>query len=71
MRPRGLRQIEHREDVGLEGALQLLFADVADVLVPMLLAGIVDEDVEAAELLDRLRDGPLAEALVAEIARQW
>ena len=42
-------RIEHREDVGLEGALQLLLGDVGDVLVGMLLAGIVDEDVEPAE----------------------
>ena len=59
---------EHPEDVGLERALQLLLGDVADVLVGMLLAGIVDEDVEPAELVDRPPDRVLAEFLVAEIA---
>ena len=34
----------------------------------MLLAGIVDEDVEAAELVDRLPDRFLAELLVADVA---
>src|SRR5687767_2914037 len=46
MRARRLGHEEHSEDVGLEGALQLLLADLPDVLVPMLLAGIVDEYVE-------------------------
>ena len=36
MRKRGLDHVEHREDVGLEGALQLLFGDFGDVLVGML-----------------------------------
>src|SRR5688500_16817679 len=34
----------------------------------MLLAGVVDEDVEPAELLDGLGDGPFAETLVADVA---
>ena len=37
------------------------FGDVAYVLVRMLLAGIVDEDVDAAERVDHLRDGAVAE----------
>ena len=48
--------------------LQLLLGDVADVLVGMLLAGIVDEDVEPAELVDGLLDRALAEVLVADVA---
>ena len=40
-----------------------------DVIVIMLLAGIVDEDVEAAELVDGLLDCALAESLVADVAR--
>ena len=39
-----------------------------DVLVGMLLAGIVDEDVDAAELGHHLLDRAIAEVLVAEIA---
>src|SRR3546814_6605563 len=48
MRPRGLRHEEHAEDVGLEGAAELLFGDVGDVLVGMLFPGIVDQHVEPA-----------------------
>src|SRR5690606_33828455 len=54
MGPDRLRQIEHAEDVGLEGPFQLLLGDVGDVLVGMLLAGIVDENVDLSEGLDRL-----------------
>src|SRR5437764_1356532 len=68
MRRRGLGQIEHTENVGLEGAPQLLLGDVADVLIRMLLAGIVDEDVESAKLIDRLPDSALTELLVANVA---
>ena len=46
MRQRRLRQEEIAEDVGLERPLELVLGDVADVLVGVLLAGIVDEDVE-------------------------
>ena len=69
MRKRGLRQEEHPEDVGLECPLQLLFGDVADVFVIMLLARIIDEDVELPELFDRLLHGSLAELLVPDISR--
>src|SRR5690606_5088086 len=41
VRPRGLCQVEHRVDVGLERALELFRRDVADVLVRVLLAGVV------------------------------
>jgi hypothetical protein len=34
----------------------------------MLLARIVDEDVQSAELVDRLSDHPIGEILLAEIA---
>src|SRR4029079_7757164 len=40
----------------------------ADVFVGVLLAGIVDENVEPAELVDRLADGSLAELLIANVA---
>src|SRR4029079_12612442 len=54
-------------DVGLEGPPQLLLGDVADVLVGMLLAGVVDQHVAWAELLDRPPDRSFAERLVADI----
>src|SRR6185369_14246068 len=69
VRQRRLRQEEHPEDVGLERPLQLIFGDVADVLIGVLLAGIVDEDVEPAELFDGLSYGVLAELLVSNVAR--
>jgi len=68
VRPRRLGHEEHAEDVGLEGAAELVLVDLRDVLGPMLLAGIVDEDVEAAELVDSLLKGLLAKLLVADIA---
>src|SRR4029079_17460339 len=40
----------------------------ANVFVGVLLAGIVDENVEPAQLVDRLADGSLAELLVADVA---
>ena len=45
-----------------------MLVDVGDVLGPMLLAGIVDEDVEPAELVDGLLDRSFAELLVADVA---
>ena len=48
------------EDVGLEGAEQLLFGNVPNVLVGVLFAGIVDEDIEPSEGIDRLRDRAVA-----------
>src|SRR5438067_9788568 len=68
MREGRLGQIEHSEDIGLEGASQLLLGDVSDVLVRMLLAGIIDEYIEPAELIDRLADRELADLLVADVA---
>jgi hypothetical protein len=65
---RGLDHEEHRVDVGLEGALKLLLADVEDVLVGVLLAGVVDEDVEPAELVHRLGDDRVAMGFLAKVA---
>ncbi len=52
MRARGLDEVEHRKDVGLEGALELFHRDVADILVGMLLTGIVDQHIEPTPLVD-------------------
>ena len=41
--------------------------DIADILVRMLLTGIVDEDIEPAELVDGLLDRAIAEVLVADV----
>src|SRR5215204_570121 len=68
MRQRRLGHEEIAEDVGSEGALDLLRRDLVDVLLRMLLGGVVDEDVEAAEAIDDLLDRLLAEAGVADVA---
>ncbi len=68
MLARRLHHEELREDVGLESAAELRLGDVANVLVGMLLAGIVDEDVEVAERFDHLIDRALAECLAADVA---
>src|SRR5690606_26365077 len=46
----GLGEPEGREDVGGEGALDLLTREVLQRLVRHLEPGVVDEDVESAEL---------------------
>jgi hypothetical protein len=53
---------------GLEGAFQLLLGDVPDVGVGVLLGGVVDQDVEAAELVEDLGHRGEAERLVADVA---
>ena len=61
--------VEHREDVGPERALQLFRADVLQAILRVLLAGIVDQEVEPAERLDRSGHGFAAENLLTDIAR--
>src|SRR5687768_4447856 len=68
VRPGRLDHEEIAVEIGLEGALQLLLGDLLYLLVIMLLAGVVDEDVEPAELIDRLLHRALAEGLVADVA---
>jgi hypothetical protein len=41
--------MEHGEEIGPKGVLQLLGADVLEPVLRMLLAGIVDQQVEPAE----------------------
>lgn len=43
--------VKHREDVASEGALQLLGLDLLNALLVELLGGIIDEHIDAAELL--------------------
>ncbi len=65
---RGLRHVEIAVDIGLEGLGELLFGDIADVFGFFLMGGIVDENVELAELRRSLVHGLFAEALGADIA---
>nr|WP_276602852.1 hypothetical protein [Nannocystis pusilla] len=68
VRQGGLGQEEHREDVGAEGADELRLVDVLELVLGVLLGGVVDEDVEAAEAIDDLADGVAAERAVADVA---
>jgi hypothetical protein len=68
MRQRRLRQEEHSKDIGLERAAKLVLIDVGQILVVMLLAGVVDDDVELAELINGLSNRILAELLVSDVA---
>ena len=70
MLQRGLRDPEHCVDVRLEGVVELLVGDVREVFDGDLLAAVVHEDVEAPELLDRLRDKITAVSRVTEVAGQ-
>jgi len=60
--------VKHRENVGAEGALQLLGADVLQPLLRVLLGGVVDQQVEPAQRADGAGDRVLAERLVADVA---
>jgi hypothetical protein len=55
-------------DVDAEGAVPLLCGDVLDVLVGALEGGVVDEDVELAELGDAALDDESAVLLVPDVA---
>src|SRR5262249_48317904 len=59
-----------REDVRLEGALELLRADPIDGLLRVLFARIVDEHIETAELSNCLLDGLPADRRVANVAAE-
>src|ERR1051326_814343 len=51
---RGPGHEKHGEDVGAEGALKLLGADLSDTLFGVLLGSIVHQNVQAAKLIDHL-----------------
>jgi hypothetical protein len=57
----GLRHEEGGVDVDGEGVKQLLGRDVADAVVQVLHTRIVDQDVDAAERVQRLLHGVLCE----------
>ena len=68
MRQGGLGQVEHAENVGAEGAFELLGGDVGEVFLWVLLGGVVDEDVELAEFLHCLRHSVLTELGIADVS---
>ena len=53
MRNEGLRGEQDRFDVDGENAVELRLLDLHDRLVAMRRAGVVDDDVDAAERVDR------------------
>src|SRR5690606_21739327 len=64
----GPGEVEHREHVGPERTLELLVAEVLEPVDDVLLGGVVDEDVEAAERFDGLRDRVVADRGRADVA---
>src|SRR3546814_12162564 len=66
----GLGHVEVAEDVCLEGALELPGGEIAKVLDLVLFGGVVDQDVEAAVLVDGALHDLAAERLVADVAGQ-
>jgi hypothetical protein len=58
-----------RVEVGFQRAVELLGADLRDVLAAHLEGGVVDEDVDLAEFLHRAFDDGLAVGLLADVAR--
>ncbi len=67
MRQRRFGQEEHREDVGPEGPLQLLGADLFDAVLRVLLCRVVDQNIELTQLADRLLNDLLAVGFVADV----
>ena len=59
---------EEAEDIGPERAFDLLGVDPAEIVGLVLLGGVVDQDVEAAELLHGCLDRIAAELLVSDVA---
>ena len=63
----GAGHVEVADDVGLQGLLQLAVFEIGDVRATLLECRIVDQHVEASELLDRTLDDPLAVGRIAHV----
>ena len=68
VRHRRLGQVEHRRDVGGEGVLPLLVGNLLQRLAGHLVGGVVDQDVDLAERLERGGDDLAAVRGVRDIA---
>jgi hypothetical protein len=64
-----LGEIEHAVDIGPEGAIELLRGQVLDLLVRGLERGVVNQDIEPAELGYSALDQLGAMSFVANVAR--
>lgn len=70
MRYRGLRNLKVRIDVGLESFIELFAFDLENRVAGDLPARIIDQDVETAELADRVFHKLSAKCLLADVPRQ-
>ena len=68
MRKRGFDDPERRINIRLHGRIEFLACKVEDRLARLLTAGIVDEDIEAAQFLKGVGDELGAERFVPQIA---
>ena len=68
MRHRRLRHVEIAVKIGLDGPVEMLVGQLLEAVDVLLEGGVVDEDVELAELVDRLLDRVLAEFGVGDVA---
>src|SRR3712207_5369377 len=69
VRDRVLGQREHRRQVQRHRVVPLLVRDLLERVVAHLEGRVVDQDVDLAELLDRLRDDRLLVGAVGEVTR--
>ena len=69
VRHRGPGHLDVTEDIGVEGLLQPLVAEVLDRLRVELEGGVVRQHIELAEFGGGLRDRVLAERRVLDVAR--
>ena len=66
---RGLRHVEVTIKVGLQGLIEVLGSEILELRRVDLECGVVDENIERAELFDRPRHRPLAKVLTRNVAR--
>lgn len=67
LRQRRLAEVEYRQDIGAESPPDLLAGEVGQALVAHLEGGVIDQDIQVAELLHRPPHERLAVRLVADI----
>ena len=68
MRQGGARDPEGRIDVGLHRGVEILGRQILEVVAELLATGVVDQDIQPAQLRDGAFDHLLAEGLLAQIA---
>jgi len=66
----GFSHEEHRKDVGAKSSLGLLLRDLGYALLRVLLCGVIDQDVDSAELSPGSLHRNFAKLFSADIAGQ-